>query len=84
MNNCKAFLNERHKDDRYGKYRKEEKKGHLPGASVRNSAYDKGREEGGSAYAKVGSSLRRPPVPEHLAPQPESAYFAVLCSHLHL
>ena len=33
----------------------------LPGASVRNSAHDKGHEEGGSAYAKVGSSLRSPP-----------------------
>ena len=28
-----------------------------------------------SAYAKVGSSLRKPPVPEHLPPKPESAYF---------
>ena len=33
-----------------------------------------------SAYAKAGSSLRKPPVPEHLPPKPES----VLCSHLHL
>ena len=33
----------------------------LPGASVRNSAHDKGHEEGGSAYAKAGSSLRSPP-----------------------
>ena len=31
-------------------------------------------------YAKARSSLRRPPVPEHLPPKPES----VLCSHLHL
>ena len=37
-----------------------------------------------SAYAKAGSSLRKPPVPEHLPPKPESAYFTVLCSHLHL
>ena len=35
-------------------------------------------------YTKAGSSLRRPPVPEHLPPKPESAYFTVLCSHLHL
>ena len=28
-----------------------------------------------SAYAKAGSSLRKPPVPEHLPPKPESAYF---------
>ena len=34
---------------------------YLPGASVRNSARGKGDEEGGSAYAKVGSSLRSPP-----------------------
>ena len=33
----------------------------LPGASVRHSAHDKGHEEGGSAYAKAGSSLRSPP-----------------------
>ena len=33
----------------------------LPGASVRNSACDKGQEEGGSAYTKVGLSLRSPP-----------------------
>ena len=53
---------------------------HLPGASVRNSAHGKGHEEGGLAYAKVWSSLRKPPVPEHVPPKPES----VLCSHLHL
>ena len=41
----------------------------LPGASVRNSTRGKGHEEGGSAYTKVGSSLRRPPVPEHLPPK---------------
>ena len=41
----------------------------VPGASVRNSARGKGHEEGGSAYAKVGSSLRRPPVPKHLPPK---------------
>ena len=49
------------------------------GASVRNSAHGKGHEEGGPAYAKAGSSLRRPPVPEHLPPKPESACFTVLC-----
>ena len=37
-----------------------------------------------SAYAKVGSSLRKAPVPEHLPPKPESTYFTVSCSHLHL
>ena len=33
----------------------------LPGASVRHSARGKSHEEGGSAYAKAGSSLRSPP-----------------------
>ena len=33
----------------------------LPGASVRSSTHDKGHEEGGSEYAKAGSSLRGPP-----------------------
>ena len=33
----------------------------LPGASERHSSQDKGHEEGGSAYAKAGSSLRSPP-----------------------
>ena len=33
----------------------------LLGASVRHSAHGKGHEEGGSTYAKVGSSLRSPP-----------------------
>ena len=31
------------------------------GSCVRNSARGKGHEEGGSAYAKAGSSLRSPP-----------------------
>ena len=53
---------------------------YVPGASERNSAHGKSHEEGGLAYAKVWSSLRKPPVPEHLTPKPES----VLCSHLHL
>ena len=52
----------------------------LPGASVRNSAHGKGHEEVGLAYTKAWSSLRKPPVPEHLTPKPES----VLWSHLHL
>ena len=56
----------------------------LPGASVRNSAHGKGHEEGGLAYAKVWSSLRKPPVPKHLPPKPESIYFTVSCSRLHL
>ena len=52
----------------------------LPGASVRNSAHDKGHEEGGSAYAKAGSSLRSPPGNSRAStPKPESAYF-LLCA----
>jgi len=35
--------------------------GPLPGASMRNSTHGKGHEEGGSAYAKAGSSLKSPP-----------------------
>ena len=31
------------------------------GAGVRHSAHGKGHEEGGSTYAKAGSSLRSPP-----------------------
>ena len=33
----------------------------VPGAGVRSSTSGKGHEEGGSAYAKAGSSLRSPP-----------------------
>ena len=52
----------------------------LPGASVRNSARGKGHEEGGSAYAKAGSSLRNPPGSSRAStPKPESAYF-LLCA----
>jgi len=46
------------------------------GAGVRHSAHDKGHEEGGSTYAKAGSSLRSPPG--------NPAYFTTLCSPLHL
>ena len=35
--------------------------GCLLGARVRHSAHGKGHEEGGSTYAKAGSSLRSPP-----------------------
>ena len=40
---------------------KEKMKNILLGARVRYSAHDKGHEEGGSTYAKAGSSLRSPP-----------------------
>ena len=52
----------------------------LPGASVRNSSHGKGREEGGSAYAKAGLSLRSPPGNSRASTRkPESAYF-LLCA----
>ena len=35
--------------------------GEVPGAGVRSSTRGKGHEEGGSAYAKAGSSLSSPP-----------------------
>ena len=41
--------------------RTEENGTSLLGARVRHSARGKGHEEGGSTYAKVGSSLRSPP-----------------------
>ena len=37
------------------------RRGRLLGAGVRHSALGKGHEEGGSTYAKAGSSLRSPP-----------------------
>ncbi|XP_055422088.1 serine hydrolase-like protein 2 [Bubalus kerabau] len=52
----------------------------LLGASVRHSARGKGHEEGGSAYAKAGSSLRSTPGNSRAStPKPESAYFR-LCA----
>ena len=53
---------------------------------VRHSTRDKGHEEGGSAYAKAGSSLRSPPGYSRASTpkKPESAYFIALCSHLWL
>ena len=50
---------------------------------MRSSARGKGHEEGGSAYAKVGSSLRRPPVPEHLPPKTRVCllYCVMLSTH---
>ena len=54
----------------------QQKQDQVPGASVRNSAHGKGHEEGGLAYAKAWSSLRKPPVPEHL-PQNQSLFYAL-------
>ena len=56
----------------------------VPAASIRNSASGKGHGEGGAAYTKARSSLRKPPVSRHLPPKPESAYFTAFCSHLYL
>ena len=50
--------------------------GKVLGASVRNSAHSKGHEEGSLAYAKASSSLRKPPVPEHLPPK-QSLFYAL-------
>ena len=51
---------------------------------VRHSTRDKGHEEGGSAYAKAGLSLRSSPGYSRasIPKKPESAYFIALCSHL--
>ena len=57
---------------------------HFPGASVRNSARGKGHEEGGSALHKGGIKPQETPCSRASTPKPESAYFTVLCSHLHL
>ena len=57
----------------------------LPGASVRNFTHDKGHEEGGSAYTKVGSSLRSPPGNSQAStPQTWVCLLSALCFHLHL
>ena len=57
----------------------------LPGASVRNSTPDTGHEEGGSAYAKAGSSLRGPPGNSRAStPKTRVCLLSALCFHLHL
>ena len=50
----------------------------LQGASVRNSASGKDHEEGGSAYTKVGSSLRSPPG-NSLASTPKTRICLLYC-----
>ena len=56
----------------------------VPGAGERHSTRDKGHEEGGSAYAKAGSSLvSAPGYSRASTPQKnQSAYFIAFCSHL--
>ena len=57
----------------------------LPGASVRNSSGGKGHEEGCSAYAKAGSSLRSPPGNSRAStPKTRVCLLSALCFHLHL
>ena len=57
----------------------------LPGASVRNPSRGKGHEEGGSAYAKAGSSLRSPPGNSQAStPKTRVCLLSALCFHLHL
>jgi len=53
--------------------------------AVRSSTRGKGHEEGGSAYAKVGSSLRSPPGNSRAStPKTRVCLLSALCSHLHL
>ena len=57
----------------------------LPGASGRNSTRGKGHKEGGSAYAKAGSSFRSPPGNSRAStPKTRVCLLSALCSHLHL
>ena len=53
----------------------------LPGAGERHSTRDKGHEEGGSAYAKAGSSLRSSPGYSRAStPQNQSLPTLLLCA----
>src|SRR5574341_143230 len=45
----------------------------------RNSTLDKGHEEGGSAYANAGSSLRSPPGCSRASPTPKKTGVCLLC-----
>ena len=58
----------------------------LPGASVMNSAHDKGHEEGGSAYTKAGGiePQESPWKFSSIYPQTRVCLLSALCSHLHL
>ena len=57
----------------------------LLGASVRSSTHDKGHEEGGSAYAKAGLSLRSPPGNSWaFTLKTRVCLLSALCFHLHL
>ena len=57
------------------------KPGKVLGARVRYSARGKGYEEGGSTYAKAGSSLRSPPgTPRASTPHNQSLPTLLLCA----
>ena len=54
-------------------------------AGSRSSAHDKGHEEGGSAHAKAGSSLRSTPGNSQAStPKTRVCLLSALCFHLHL
>ena len=54
-------------------------------ARSRSSAHGTGHEEGGSAYAKAGSSLRSPPGNSRASnPKTRVCLLSALCSRLHL
>ena len=60
----------------------QQKQDQVLGAS---SAHGKGHEEGGLAYAKVGSRLRSSPGNSRAStPQTRVCLFSALCFHLHL
>ena len=60
---------------------KDPRGGGLQGASVRTSTRGKGHEEGGSTYAKVGSSLRSPPGNSQAStPKTQSLPTLLLCA----
>ena len=69
---------------KYSKMTEHPKQVKLPGAGEKHSTRDKGHEEGGSAYAKAGSSLGSLPRYSRASSpkKPESVYFIALCSHL--
>ena len=53
--------------------------------AVRSSTRGKGHEEGGSAYAKAGLSLRSPPGNSRAStPKTRVCLLSALCFHLHL
>ena len=55
----------------------------LPGASVRNSAHGKRREEGGFGIHKGGIEPQKTPGSRASTPKTR-VYLPVSCSHLHL